>query len=161
MEFTIRQHVAAPPAEVFAAATDFANAPEHIAGIQRVEMLTAGPVGKGTRFRETRVLFNREATEEMEVVEFDPPRAYALGAENHGCRYLTTLTFEPAGEGTDVEMRFRAAPLTFVARVMAFLMRPLAKKVVQECGKDLEGLASSIEKRRDESADDHPPTSPD
>lgn len=142
---TIERHISAPPEDVFRAASDFARAPERIRGILKVEMLTGGPVGKGTRFRETRRLFGREASEEMEVIEFEAPRRYVLGAESHGCRYRTELAFEPRGSGTDVRMTFGATPLTFFAKVMSVLMRPMMKKIVTECGKDLDDLRASLE----------------
>jgi len=62
MQFTLDKHIAAPPMRVFAAASDFRNAPQRIHGIKKVEMLSTGPVGVGTRFKETRVLFKKEAT---------------------------------------------------------------------------------------------------
>ena len=65
--FTVKKHVNAPPELVFAKASDFANAPSFIGAIKKVEILTPGPIQAGTRFKETRVMFKREATEEMEV----------------------------------------------------------------------------------------------
>jgi carbon monoxide dehydrogenase subunit G len=141
----IKKHVEAPPETVFATAADFARAAEFVRGIAKVEMLTDGPVGVGTRFRETRIMFKREATEEMEVTAFDPPRSYALGCENHGCRYHTEITFTPNGSGTDVEMVFDATPLTVLAKVMAVAMSPMMKKLAEECGKDLDDLKQAVE----------------
>jgi len=142
---TVKKEIAAPPERVFEAATDFANAAKSIRGIEKVEMLTDGPVGVGTRFRETRIMFKREATEVMEVTDFDPPRGYSLRAESHGCRYLSRFRFEPKDGGTELEMRFEATPLTFVAKVMAFLMKPMVGMVAKECGKDMEDLKTRIE----------------
>ena len=143
--FSIRKHIEAPIEQVFARASDFAALAETIAGIERVEMLTDGPVGKGTRFRETRIMFGREATEEMEVVEFEPPRRYALGCENHGCRYHSEMRFEAQGDGTDVEMTFEATPLSAMAKIMSSMMKPMIDKAAEICGKDLDDLKSSIE----------------
>ena len=146
--FSIRKHIKAPIEQVFARASDFAALAETIAGIERVEMLTDGPVGQGTRFRETRMMFGRESTEEMEVVEFEPPRRYALGCENHGCRYHSELRFEEREAGTEVTMTFEAEPLTFFAKIMAFLTRPLLKSMMKACAKDLEDLKAAIESGR-------------
>lgn len=142
---TVERQVDAPPEAVFRVASDFAKAPERIRGIVKVEMLTNGPVGKGTRFRETRKMFGREATETMEVTEFEPPRRYVLGAESHGCRYRAELAFEPQGGGTRMRMIFGAEPLTFFAKVMSVLMRPMMKKMVAECGRDLDDIKQSVE----------------
>ncbi len=72
MNFICEQQVAAPPEKVFAMMSDFANAPQRISGISKVEMLTDGAVGVGTKFKETRVMLGKEATETMEVTTFDP-----------------------------------------------------------------------------------------
>ena len=58
---TIDTHL--PLDDAFAFVSDFANAPKRIKSILRVNVLTPGPVGVGTRFTETRVMFGREATE--------------------------------------------------------------------------------------------------
>lgn len=144
-EVTIREQIAAPPERVFAAASDFANAPGKIAGILRVEMLTPGPLAVGTRFRETRKMFGKEASEEMTVAELEPPRRYVLVAESHGTRYRSELRFEPQGAGTEVAMTFRAEPLTSFAKVMSVLMKPMIKSVGKLCAKDLADLKRSIE----------------
>ena len=57
--FSVDRHVDAPPEVVFAHASDFRRAPEFITAIAKMEILTSGPVGAGTRFRETRMMFGR------------------------------------------------------------------------------------------------------
>src|SRR5688572_3894697 len=54
----------ASPDRVWALASDFANAPGRIKAITKVELLTPGPAGAGTRFREWR---GRQVVD-MEVV---------------------------------------------------------------------------------------------
>ena len=141
----IKKHIEAPPETVFAAAIDLSTWSDRMQGIEKVELLTDGPMALGTKFRETRIMFKREATEEMEVIAFDAPRSYALGAENHGCRYQTQMTFTPNGSGTDLEMTFEATPLTALAKIMAAMMKPMMSKIGEMCGKDLDDLKASIE----------------
>ena len=146
---TTTRTIQAPAEVVFAAASDFAGAAGRIGAIERVEMLTDGPVGVGTRFRETRRMRGREASETMEVTLFEPPRRYVLLAESHGCRYESGLSFTPAGtpEGsaTTVAMHFAAEPLTLPAKILAFLCRPMMKMVARACAKDLDDLARTVE----------------
>ncbi|MFQ5654891.1 MAG: SRPBCC family protein [Planctomycetota bacterium] len=141
----IKRHIDAPPERVFAMASDFAGAAANIEAILRVEMLTGGPVRVGTRFRETRKMLGRESTEEMEVTVFDPPRGYTLGCESNGCRYSTELRLEPSGSGTALQMVFEATPLTGVAKVMGFLMRPMMKKAMTEFARDLDQMKARLE----------------
>ena len=143
--FKINKQIEAPIETVFAALTDITSAPETISGITKMELLTNGPVGKGTRFRETRVMFGREATEEMEVTAFETPRRYVLGCENHGCRYRTEYLLTERGGGTELSMEFDAEPLTLFAKVMSVLMKMMSKKMIETCGKDLDDLKVAIE----------------
>lgn len=145
-ETKLKKHIEAPREKVFDVTTDLRKAAERIRGITRLEVLTDGPIGVGTRFRETRIMFKRECTEQMEITSFDRPQGYAVGCESHGCRYLTEFRYTPAGSGTDVEMTFRAEPLTFFAKAMTFLMGPmLRKKLRQEMEKDLDDLKAWLE----------------
>lgn len=145
MRCELEEWIPAPVEDVFRRSTDFAGAPATMRGIQAVELLTPGPVGLGTRFRETRVMLGKQATEEMEVTAFDPPRSYVLGAENHGMRYRTELAMEPQRGGTRLTLRFEAVPTTLVARVLSLLMRPLARMAMGEMRKDLADLRASFE----------------
>ncbi|MEL7485039.1 MAG: SRPBCC family protein, partial [Planctomycetota bacterium] len=61
--------------DVFAVASDIANAAERIGGIDSVEMLTEGPVGMGTKWRETRTMFGKQADETMWITAWEPPAA--------------------------------------------------------------------------------------
>ena len=146
-EVTIVQHVNAPRERVFAVSTDLPRAVERIDAITKLEILTDGPVGRGTRFRETRVMFGKEATEEMEITSFDPPVSYAFDAHSHGCHYHTSFRLiETEGGQTDLEMTFNARPLTFGAKIMTFLTTPMLKGMIRrECGKDLANIAAVAE----------------
>lgn len=141
---TVSKTVAAPPERVFAVASDFANAAQTISAIQSTEILTPGPVGAGTRFRETRVMFGRPATEEMTVGVWDPPRRYTLLADAHGCRYESTLDFRPVDGGTEIAMTFVATPYTLPAKILGFLFKGMTKALARSCAKDLDDLATAI-----------------
>lgn len=149
MHCQFERTIDAPPDRVFEVASDFAGAPRRISAITRVEMLTEGPVRVGTRFRETRTMFGREATEEMTVTEFDAGHRYVLGCENHGTRYRSEVRVAPHGEGqSTIVMTFEARPLTMIARVLGVLTKPMVKKVVQACEKDLDDLKAAVETGR-------------
>ena len=145
MKIETTHHIAAPPEQVFAYATDLPRFAERVESIVRAEVLTEGPVGVGTRFRETRVVFKREATEEMEFVAFDAPNGYAVACDSCGTKYLSTFTFTPSGDGTDVHMSFEATPYKLSAKIMGFLMRGMLKHCAKSMVKDLDDLARAIE----------------
>ena len=141
----VARRTAAPPERVFALASDFAGAAGRISGILRVEMVTKGAVGKGTRFRETRKMFGKEATEEMEVVAFDPPRSYTLRAASCGAEYLTEVRCVPDGSGTRIEFEMQWRSISFFAKLMSPLGMLFAGSMKKLVEKDLADIATAAE----------------
>ena len=138
--------VAAPVDRVFEVFADLRNVPGRIKGIKRLELLTDGPIGVGTKFRETREMFGKGATEEMEFTEFDPPRTYSVGALSCGCRYTSRYDFRSDGAETIVELDFRGEAVSFFAKllmpVMGWLMSGSMKQCMQQ---DMDDLKAFIE----------------
>lgn len=146
--FTLSREVDAPAETVFAVATDFENLPRFVRGIARIEVLDEGPLRIGSRWRETRVMFGKEATEQMELTVLEPPQHYETRAESCGCRYTTGVRVTEVDEGKSrVEFSFDAKPLSFFARMMAFLMKPIMNACKKETQKDLEDIRAEAERR--------------
>ena len=147
-QFTVSTHVAAPLERVFEVFTELDKAVERIPGITSLELLSDGPFGNGTRWRETRVIFKKEATEEMWVTGFDPPHGYTVEAQSHGMKYQTEFRFTPQGDGTTVTWDFKGTPLTWGAKLTApifgVLISGSMKKLMLE---DLEALRDACEGR--------------
>lgn len=147
--FRISRTINAPPARVFEAFTDFAHAAERIPAITKLELLTDGPVRKGTRFRETRVVFKQQATEELEVTAFDPPRAYGVGCTSCGVRYATTFTFAPVDGGTEVIVELQTEALTTMAKLLSPVTSVMLGGMVGKClTDDVEAIKTFIETGR-------------
>lgn len=132
----------APPDRVWAMASDFANAPSRIRAITKVEMLTPGATGKGTRFREWR---GRQKVD-MEVVAWSPPRSYSLRGYAMGTEFTSEIRCVPDGSGTRLEMEIQVRPTTFVAKLLSPLMAVMSKMMVKTCGKDLVEIAAAAER---------------
>jgi carbon monoxide dehydrogenase subunit G len=147
-DIRLTRHVAAPVDTVWDLATDLAGAPGTLSGVTRVEVLTPGPFGVGTRWRETRTMLGRDATEEMAVTAIERHRSYTVEADASGAHYVSTFTFEPSGGGTDVTVTFGARATTGVARVLAAVTGPLARRSVEKVLRgDLEDLARAAQAR--------------
>jgi phenylpropionate dioxygenase-like ring-hydroxylating dioxygenase large terminal subunit len=86
----------------------------------------------GTRWRETRVMFGREATETLEITEWRPPREYVVSADSHGCRYRSVIRVRPQGPGTVIEFEFGGEPYTFMSRATAFVMGGLMRGSIEK-----------------------------
>lgn len=139
--------IQAPPERVFAVASNFAHAPEFIPGITKVEMLTEGPVGVGTRFKETRKFMGKEATETMELTGFDPPRSYTLGCHSCGADCLSRISFQPEGQGTRLTFQFEMKPVSFFAKLMSPLSGLMAGTMKKCFVGDMEAIKAAAEAR--------------
>lgn len=137
--------IAAPQSEVFACASDLANAGRWLTGVKNIEMLTTGPMAVGTKWRETRVLGGRESTEEMTVSAFHPPRSYTVKCDSHGANFTSVLMCEPDRGGTIVSMDMQIRPVSFVAKLMSPLMRMMAGKLRKCLSQDLADLKRAAE----------------
>lgn len=145
-QIVVEKMIDAPVERVFARCTDLASLPGVVSGIDSIEVLTDGPVGDGTAFRETRTMLGREATEEMTFSEFDPPNGYVLLAESCGSRYRTRHTYEPADGGTRVRMEFGATPVSLAAKLISPVFGLMFKKTLVKClNADLDDLKRACE----------------
>ena len=101
--------------------TNLGGLPDAISGIESVERLDDGTgFDVGTKWRETRTMFGRTATEDMWVTALDPGRSYVVEANSHGAEYRTTQRVEPDGDGGSVlSMSFSANPTGMMAKVMS------------------------------------------
>lgn len=144
----VSRHVEAPAAVVWQVITDLEGMAGLLPDIVRLERLSddgPGTYRRGTRWRETRRMFGREATETMEVTAVDPERRTDIVAEHGDVRYDTGFDLTPAGngaepDGTDLVFRFDATqvgePATGVKglaeRVGMTVMGPLAMRVTRK-----------------------------
>jgi uncharacterized protein YndB with AHSA1/START domain len=142
---TVSLHINAPPATVFALASDVRSWVGRVKAIKKVEVLTSGNVGLGTKWRETRMMFGREATEKLEFVWWSVGKSYAVGCESCGAKYRTTFEFIPEDGGTLVKVSMVVKPVTFFAKLMsplgALMMGGMKKCLLG----DLEDLKREIE----------------
>jgi hypothetical protein len=137
----------ASPDRVWAVASDFAAAAGRIRAITRIEIVTPGPVGSGTRFREWR---GRQMVD-MEVVAWSPPRSYSLRGYAMGTEFTSEIRCVPDEPGTRLEMEIHVRPRTFVAKLLSPLISLMSKVMVKSCSKDLVDIATAAERdARDE-----------
>ncbi|MEM1329374.1 MAG: SRPBCC family protein [Planctomycetota bacterium] len=141
----VETRIEAPVDRVFAMSCDFENAVNVIEAIKKVEMLTDGPVRVGTRFRETRVMFGRETTEEMEVTALTPGKSYEISADSCGCDLTCLVWFQPDGDATRLGFDMRSKPRTLAAKVMSPLGALMAGSMRKALLSDLESIKRAAE----------------
>lgn len=143
---TVTEHIRAPREQVFAKLIDYENFPDFISAITSVELLTEGEIGVGTRFRETRVMFGKEASEEMEIVEFERPSRLVYTAASHGCRYRSTHELVEKNGGTELSLHFEGKGISFVGKLMSGLMGWMMSSACRKAiAKDFSDLKRALE----------------
>lgn len=150
----LERGVAAPAATAWAVLTDVARWPEVLSGVARVERLDGGRAfGVGTRWKETRVMFGRESTEEMEVTGLEPGRSYVVEALSRGTRYRSVLGVDAGGAdaegaaGARLYLTFHAEPEGAVGRLVGATLGLLFRAAVRKrLRQDLDDLAAAAER---------------
>ncbi|WP_306233147.1 SRPBCC family protein [Agrococcus beijingensis] len=151
ISLTLERSIDASPDAVWHVLTDLEGSQTVLSGATRIERLAGVGYAIGTRWRETRTMMGREATEEMEVVGIDPGRSTTIAAEANGMRYRTEFTLEPqpAAEGragTLLRMRFSGTyqTLSWVQRVVAKLTSGIGMRVTRRImQQDLDDIAAA------------------
>lgn len=144
----VSRDIKAPAEQVWAVITDLQGSPDVVDAIERVEVLTPGPFGVGTTWRETRTMFGKSATEEMAVSSVDPGRGYTVVADSSGVHYESSFRIDPTPSGSHLTMSFGGHPTTTIASVMGALMGPFVRRsMTKALAQDLAELAQAAEAR--------------
>jgi uncharacterized membrane protein len=149
METRVSRVVAAPAQQVWEVVTDLEASPAVMTAIDHVERLDDRPgFGVGTRWRETRTMFGKQATEEMEVTAVDAPHGYTVVAVNGSTTYTSTITVTPLGsERCELAMSFAGRSSGLVGRVLvATVGRLFAGATRRSLQQDLEDIAAHVER---------------
>ncbi|MGX1886034.1 SRPBCC family protein [Streptomyces sp. NPDC055287] len=147
----VERRVQAGADRVWHALTDLENMPGVLSGVDKVEILEHPPTGTfgvGTRWRETRRMLGKEATEEMRVTASEPPVRYVVEADSHGAHYVSEFELRPEGpDATTVRMTFLAVPPSGAAGLLVKILGGLGARAVSKAiAKDLADVAAAVEK---------------
>jgi len=148
MQFEVNREIGAPAGRVWELITDLSSSPEVIGSITRLEVLEGAEEFRvGTRWRETRTMFGREATEEMSVSALVPGRSYTVVADSSGMTFESTLEVLSAGDHVCIlRMTFSGEPRTTVSRVMsATVGRMFLGATRKAAEQDLADIAAAAE----------------
>lgn len=141
----VTEEIRAPRDQVYGLFTDLERVAALVQGIEQIEILSDGSFGIGTRWRETRVMFGRPASEILEVTACDPPGSYVTETESHGMRYRASWQFEPTGSGTRVTIELTGTPLSRFAKLASPLTAVMAGSITKLVRQDLRDMAAAAE----------------
>lgn len=146
MKISTTIDIQTPIEKVFDVFTDLSNLQERVQDIQSIEVLNKpAQMAVGTKWKETRVMFGKAATEIMWVTELKPQKSYIVEAESHGTHYRSEYTFTETATGTHVELTFVGEPQTLTAKVFGVLFALMAGSLKKTLNQDMTDLKKVCE----------------
>ena len=147
MQCSASIEISKPRADVWKAVTDIPNAVGMISGILSVEVLENPDTGLvGFRWKETRKMFGKEATEIMWITDAEENASYSTRAESHGAVYITRLTITEQDGVILLTMNFGAELQSFSAKVMSATMGWMFKNAtIKAVQQDLIDIKFTVE----------------
>lgn len=143
---TVQRDVAAPAEKVWAICTDLDGTKDVISAITALERTDGGSgFGVGTAWRETRVMFGREAAESMAVTEIDEGRSYVVESLSRGVLYRSVMRVEPKGDGCTLSWEFGAEARSASAKLMSLLGKLMEGSTRKALMADLDDIAAAAE----------------
>jgi hypothetical protein len=116
--------------------------------VTKVEVLSDVANGLGVKWRETRVMFGKEATEVMWVSKNDLEEGVILiEAKSMGTEYVSTHEFVEKENGVLLKFEFHGTPVALMAKFMtpiALLFKGATRKALEN---DLEEIKKYFENK--------------
>jgi uncharacterized protein YndB with AHSA1/START domain len=120
-----------PAEEVFAFLADFENIPKWNYAIDETHKTSAGPVGVGTRYRQTRSVPSR-SVEDFGVTVFEPARRLAMHGQIGPFRATISYELEARAGGTRLVNNVELDASQAMLRLAAPLATPRIKAAVSQ-----------------------------
>ena len=145
---SLTQHIHASPEKVWSVISDIPGSAATLSGIDSVQMLSEGPYGEGTRWKETRTMMARAETVEMWVAQADPLCSTTVKALQGGADYTSRFSLAERDGGTDLTLTFGADVVkpTALSKVTMALFGKLGMYFTRKAlAKDLAEIAAKAE----------------
>jgi uncharacterized membrane protein len=113
---------------------DIENSASFINGINKIEIIEKPEdTLTGFKWKETRTMYGKEATEIMWITEAEENKYYQTRAESHGSIYVSKQTIDGVSENTSkLTMEFDGTPLTLGSKIMMFLSGKILEKSLRK-----------------------------
>jgi len=149
MELSVFVEIEKSIEDVWKAIIDFENCSNYISSIVDIEIIdNPKDTLTGFKWKETRVMFGKEATETMWITEYVENNYYQTRAESHGSIYISRVSVERVGQNTKLTMSFTAEAQTFLVKIisifMGFMIKGSMKKALL---KDLNDIKNHLESK--------------
>lgn len=153
MKVQVEVPIQASKEAIWQVITDIENSPQHISGIEEVEVHNhPGDKLVGLKWTETRTLFGKTATETMWVTEATKNEYYRTRAESHGAIYNSTLRIDERNGQNYLSMELHGEPQTFGAKIMGaifgFMFKNATRKALMQDLQDIKKVAESKDQKK-------------
>lgn len=149
MKVSVDIDIAQSSNTVWTAITDIEHYSDVITSIIDLEILNQPESSLiGLKWKETRKMFGKEATETMWITDAAENQYYCTRAENHGAVYITRLSLTESEEATTLTMTFSAEAATIGLKIISAIMSVFVKKMMKNALQtDLEDIKKYVEGR--------------
>jgi len=145
MKIQARCRIAAPKSRVFEAFSDLENLAKNVTAITKIELLSTGKIGVGSKFKETRVMFGKESSEIMEITQFVPHTNFREEARSSGMHYITDWSFSEKEGITTVTINFTGKATSIPGRIMNLIFSFMTGSMKKAFLSDMEDLKRVLE----------------
>ena len=129
---SVKINIQAPIELVFQAVSEIDNLPNTNPDIIKIEFLSDTKSGVGTKFRETRLMNNRESLTELEITEFIENEHIRMVADSHGTIWDSTFTLRSVEPGTELTLTMTAKSHKFLPKLLNPLLKNVYKKGLEK-----------------------------
>jgi len=147
MKVSTSIEISKPKEDVWKVIADIENCQGRISSIIAIEVLEKPETGfVGFKWKETRKMFGKEATEIMWITDSVENEYYVTRAESHGSVYVSRLSLAESAGITTLTFSFSGEAQSLVARIFSALMGVLIKSSMKkELQKDLVDIKNYVE----------------
>lgn len=147
MKTSVDIEIAKSREHVWETITDIANGATMISGIIDLEILHQPEDGLvGLKWKETRLMFGKEASETMWITDAVENQYYRTRAESHGSIYSSELSLSEVGSNTLLTMSFSGEAQSMLVKMVSVCMSFLIKRSMEKMlYKDLEDIKAYVE----------------
>ena len=137
-----------PIEEVFAYFADMANAPQYMSKVESIEMVTNGPVGLGTKYKEIRKVRGNLIGAEVEYLIYKENANLKRRSISNGLTVDYEYTFSEIQEGTQVEFEgtliLKGLKMRLMKRMLVNMIKSEDGDHVQNAKEELEGKIENL-----------------
>ena len=147
MQVSVQVSINRSREDIWKTITDIESWADTVSGIEELEILERPESALvGLKWKETRTMFGKKATEVMWVTDATDHESYDVRAESHGSVYESRLSIADEGTGHVLRMDFEAQAQGFIAKILSpifgVFFKGAAKKALL---KDLEDIKAAVE----------------